>query len=511
MENYFEGIFRFGNSSHKDMDRIFTSIQPCISENKLTFLDVDFTAEEVRKAVFGMFLTKAPGLDGLPALLYHKFWIIVWEKVTRACLRVLNEGHGLEEINGTLIVLIPKVQIGFGGHYLGDPTCVPFWAFVVSRASDKDCWSIRKVLGCYAKASGQEVNFQKSAMCVSKKVSRNMAVRMARIIGVQLVDCHECYLGLASFAGFVKDIHRICAKFWLGSIDDNNKIHLGSWKKLCGSKDVGGLGFRDLSVFNQALLAKQCWRLICKPSSLAARVLKHCYYPDCTVLQADYGESCSFLWKSFMWGNGLLKAGTRWREGNGASISIYKNQWLPRPSTFKPISLSRLGRKAKAQDLLLPGEGWNVDLIHEFFWEENAKLILSLLGSHSSSSDSLMWHYDKLGSYSVKSGSCLNKGLMMAIYAGLWPSEVEIDAQTIVNLIVSPGIPLSNVGMVIQDIKLLLEEYHVCSVAFAPRNANMVAHCLVKLGMSLENDCFWMEDCPPDVVSIVLGDCPSLM
>ncbi|KAK3226041.1 hypothetical protein Dsin_005903 [Dipteronia sinensis] len=86
----------------------------------------------------------------------------------------------------------------------------------------------------------------------------------------------------------------------------------------------------------------------------------------------------------------------------------------------------------------------------------------------------------------------LLRGLVMASDVGLWPSEVEVDAQTIVTLMDSSGIPFSDVWMVIQDIKLLLEEFPACSVAFVPRNANMVAHCLAKLGLSLVNDCFWM-------------------
>jgi len=39
------------------------------------------------------------------------------------------------------------------------------------------------------------------------------------------------------------------------------------------SKAAGGLGFRDLVLFNQALLAKQGWRLIQNPSSLSAQII----------------------------------------------------------------------------------------------------------------------------------------------------------------------------------------------------------------------------------------------
>ncbi|KAK2650563.1 hypothetical protein Ddye_018052 [Dipteronia dyeriana] len=55
-----------------------------------------------------MFPTKAPGPDGIPILFFYKYWNIVGLEVTKACLGVLNEGHGLEEVNETLIILIPK-------------------------------------------------------------------------------------------------------------------------------------------------------------------------------------------------------------------------------------------------------------------------------------------------------------------------------------------------------------------------------------------------------------------
>jgi hypothetical protein len=80
-------------------------------------------------------------------------------------------------------------------------------------------------------------------------------------------------------AGLCDDLTHIIRDFWWGDEEEKRKVHGMSWDKMTKPKSHGGLGFKDLRVFNQALLARQAWRLINSPNSMCARLLKSKYYP----------------------------------------------------------------------------------------------------------------------------------------------------------------------------------------------------------------------------------------
>lgn len=85
-----------------------------------------------------------------------------------------------------------------------------------------------------------------------------------------------------------------------------------AWDKLVVPKLKGGLSFRDMRAFNQALLAKQAWRFIDRPESLCARLLKARYYPNGNLGDTVFTHNASTVWRGIEHGLELLKKGIIW-------------------------------------------------------------------------------------------------------------------------------------------------------------------------------------------------------
>lgn len=117
--------------------------------------------------------------------------------------------------------------------------------------------------------------------------------------------------------GLLDEIASLMAKNWWGSKEKERGIHWKSWECLGLPKNLGGLGFRDLKVFNQALLAKQGWKLLLKTSTLVARVLKARHFPNSRFISSFRGSNPSFSWRSIWGAKSLLREGLIYRVGKG--------------------------------------------------------------------------------------------------------------------------------------------------------------------------------------------------
>jgi len=109
--------------------------------------------------------------------------------------------------------------------------------------------------------------------------------------------------------GLCEHINGIVRNFWWGSKGGKRKPCWVTWDDMIKPERWRGLGFKDIEMFNLALLAKQAWRILKEPISLGARFLKAVYYPNGDFHEAELGASPSRVWRAISEGKEVLAQG----------------------------------------------------------------------------------------------------------------------------------------------------------------------------------------------------------
>lgn len=134
-----------------------------------------------------------------------------------------------------------------------------------------------------------------------------------------------------------KKIISVVAQYWWGGDGVKRKMHWKKWQDIAVPKCVGGMGFRDLQLFNKAMLAKQGWRLLTNPESLCARVLRGKYYNGKDFMTATRRRGSSHTWRAILFGREALELGLIKRVGDGESIKIWDDPWIPANYNYKTL------------------------------------------------------------------------------------------------------------------------------------------------------------------------------
>lgn len=88
-------------------------------------------------------------------------------------------------------------------------------------------------------------------------------------------------------------------------------------------KAFGGLGLKELRIFNLTMLFKQGWRLLVEAIPLVSALMKARYYPDKCFLNANMGKNPSYVWHGLMTALEAVKAGARRQIGNGEDTFVW--------------------------------------------------------------------------------------------------------------------------------------------------------------------------------------------
>ena len=134
---------------------------------------------------------------------------------------------------------------------------------------------------------------------------------------------------------------RVCARlekiqrdFLWGGGALENKPHLVCWKVICAAKKDGGLGIRNLAIFNKALLGKWLWRFANENESLWKQIISSKYDLQdggwCSKGVRDrYGVG---VWKAIRNGWENFRSHSRFLVGDGTRVKFWKDLWCENQS-----------------------------------------------------------------------------------------------------------------------------------------------------------------------------------
>ncbi|KAK4386128.1 putative mitochondrial protein [Sesamum angolense] len=445
IERHFSRVFASDQPSTIKIERGMEHLACRIDCVTAQALAQPFTKEEVVRALFQMAPLKSPGPDGMPPLFFQRFWSSVQGDVVPCVLALLNNHVMPRSLNDTHIVLIPKcrkpeslsqcrpislcnvlykiasksianrlklfletiispTQTAFvPGRLITDNILVAYefnhfmrnknWGKMghmalkldISKAYDKVEW-----------------NFFKHVLLRLGFPPRLVDLIMLCISSVRysfLINGHE-FGSLTPNGAYVRGTR--CPRTCFSYVQRFSAPWLD---KLCARLVEGELGFREFRAFNQAMLAKQCWRVFTNPHSLLGRLLNARYFPHSSFLDAPLSLRPSLTWRSLLSARPLMMAGIRWCVGSGSSIKVWASPWIPRPSSFHPITPVATNDPNLLISTLIDHELgiWRHDRLRDLFLPVDVEAILKIPLRRTSQSNLAVWHYSADGRFSVRS------------------------------------------------------------------------------------------------------------
>ena len=117
------------------------------------------------------------------------------------------------------------------------------------------------------------------------------------------------------------------------------------------------------------------------------------------------GRNPSYVWRSILAAQEVVEKGFRWQVGNGCRIGIWRDKWLPTPSTHKVVSFPSVLPLDATVDVLIGAEAgvWKKELVQRLFLPHKAEVIQGIALSSRLPEDRQVWIQSANGCFSVKS------------------------------------------------------------------------------------------------------------
>ncbi|XP_056847407.1 uncharacterized protein LOC130498081 [Raphanus sativus] len=226
---------------------------------------------------------------------------------------------------------------------------------------------IPKLLKDYEAVSGQLINFDKSSLQFGHKVPEPNKNEIKAQLGISTIGGMGSYLGIP--------------------------------------ESLGGSKIQVFGYVTERIITRRLPKGVTKKITGA---ISHFWWGGSDPLDPHRSYSPSYGWRSICSARSLVKKRLIKRVGNGQSISVWTDPWLPapRPRSATPKNISLDLSSSLKVDYFIDRTNFsrNETLLNEYFHSDDVTLIKGLAISRFGRVDTIGWAFTDSGKYTVKSG-----------------------------------------------------------------------------------------------------------
>ena len=209
-------------------------------------------------------------------------------------------------------------------------------------------------------------------------------------------------------ASVLTKIDQSCKHFiWSGNTE-KRKLNLIRWDTLCQPKSCEGLGLKNLSHMNMALLMEIGWGLVNSLNTFWVQVMASKYKIDTTCLPDSLQtRNGSYLWRAVekVWDHDLK--GTHWALGDGTRVKFWWDLWLSEADNLQSYAQNPIPDQLIilcVVDFSYSNGNWNWQLFAHLLPNHIILKIAAVKAPCANSGeDQCYWAYSNTGHFTAKS------------------------------------------------------------------------------------------------------------
>ncbi|XP_074374021.1 uncharacterized protein LOC141714399 [Apium graveolens] len=224
-------------------------------------------------------------------------------------------------------------------HLLFADDCYLFF-----KATKTEAQIMKRILNRYAEMSGQLINFNKSAITFSTNTKSEQRSEVSTQLGVQEKDEPDKYLGMPMRIGSNRSVV-------FGFLADRVQQKLQAWT----AQNISKAGKVTLLKTSAQSIPNFWMNLLLVPREICDKIEKAMnaywwggggerkgikwmrwerlceakYYAHTSFLEASLGANPSYMWRSIMASQEIIKQGCKRKIGDGKSTKVWQIPWLP--------------------------------------------------------------------------------------------------------------------------------------------------------------------------------------